>query len=158
MVKWGSLGKNNWDLDVRVFMVSMVRALTMEVEVRELHQRSAHLLNKIKSLTWATDSKTLAKVLACKWGVGGVQISTFEDNLGLARATALTGDNMGRNYGLARAMTNFTNYAGALLDEEYVHVLDDAVEEIQGSEHLHQVEGRLLAHISAKIPISYTYS
>jgi hypothetical protein len=149
MVKWGSLGKNNWDVDVRGFIISMVQALAMEVETREVHQRSAHLLNKIKSLPipWVTDSKILAKVLACKWGVGGIQINTFEDKVGAARASSTTGDNIGRNDGLAKSLTNFTNYAGAYLDEEYVHALDGVVVEIQDSEFLHIIEGRLLAHI-----------
>jgi hypothetical protein len=145
--KWGPLGKYNWDLDVRLYMISMVQALAMEIEAREVHQRSAHLLNKIKSLAWATDSKTLAKLLACKWCVGGIQISTFEDKVGAARAASTSGDNIGRNDGLAKALTNFTNYAGAFLDEEYVHVMDNVVTEIQNSEFLHIIEGRLLAYI-----------
>jgi hypothetical protein len=149
--QWGPLGDFNWDMSVRKYMVSMVQALPLEVEAREVHQRSAHLLNRIKSLAWATDPKTLAKVLACKWGVGGVQINTFEDKVGAARALASTGDNIGRNDGLAKSLTNFSNYAGAFLDEVYVHVLDDVVVAIQDSEFLHIIEGRLLAYIIDEI-------
>jgi hypothetical protein len=145
--KWGPLGKYNWDMDARVYMISMVLALPMEVEAREMHQRSAHLLNRLKSLAWATDHKTLAKMLACKWGIGGIQINTFEDKVGAARASSTTGDNIGRNDGLAKSLTNLTNYLGAFLDEEYVHVMDSVVTEIQDSEFLHIIEGRLLAYI-----------
>jgi hypothetical protein len=62
-LKWEKLGNNDWIVDASGYLLSMVFALGLESEERQLFQMSVHILNLIKHLDWATSHKVLMRVL-----------------------------------------------------------------------------------------------
>jgi hypothetical protein len=102
--KWEPLGKRNWSVDIKAYMVSMILGLGLEQKHRRPHQLSAPYLNNIKACGWATNHRVMEQLLAGNWNEGGVQISTFEATKGAARASSTTSDDTGRNGGLKQAL------------------------------------------------------
>jgi hypothetical protein len=146
-LKWDPLGQRNWVLSVKTFFLAMFNGLDLDDGERRPFQRSAHFLNNIREFKWATDPKIMGYLLAGNWGTAGVQISTFESSPGASRSASSTADNVGRNSGLAKAVSNFMWYLAALFHEGYLLCLTAIVTAIERSDHLYMMHGRLLAYL-----------
>jgi hypothetical protein len=149
--KWEPLGKRNWSMDIKAYMVSMILGLGLENKYRRPHQLSAPYLNNIKACGWATNHRIMEQLLAGNWNEGGVQISTFESTKGAARASSTTSDDAGRNGGLKQALENLMWYMAGYFHEGFLRSLDGIVTSIETSEYLYLLQGRLLNFLIDKI-------
>jgi hypothetical protein len=149
-LKWDPLGGRNWVLSMRRYFLAMFEGLDLDVSERRPFQRSSHFLNNIREFKWATEPKIMGYLLAGNWGAAGVQISTFESSPGSSRSASSTADNVGRNSGLAKAVSNFMWYLAALFHEGYLLCLTAIVTAIERSDHLYMMHGRLLAYLIDK--------
>lgn len=148
--KWGQLGQDNWDVNVvRLHpnaLVAMVEELSNEKAFREKFQESAPLIKNIKALDFTTCLEIMEVVSKGNWGMGGVQLQTFEGKKGAARASVTTGDPDSRCMGLVTTIRNFMWYIGAFFHLCFLGLLDALATGIQEREHLYRFPGQLLVH------------
>lgn len=149
--KWEPLGQKNWELSARAYMAEMVKGLGLEVAERLPFQQSVPLLNNIKNFGWAIDRSVFIDILAGNWNVNGVHISTFESSAGASRSASSTSDEVHRNSGLVTTLRNFMLYLGAYFHEVYLGTVEAIVREIEKSEFLYLMQGRLLIYIIDKL-------
>jgi hypothetical protein len=148
---WDPLGRSNWDMSARYYMAEMLKGLGLEVAERLPFQQSVPLLNNIKGFGWATSRYVFMDIVAGNWSANGVHISTFESSFGASRSTSSTCDEVHRNSGLTTTLRNFMLFLGAYFHEVYLGTVEAIAKEIERSEFLYLMQGRLLTHIIDKL-------